>query len=142
MADNKNNISFSLLEIKTDQFALFEENHIENGKIRLSTNLTFGFNPDESVFLISVKYIFEMRKKPFMTIQASCFFMIDKEALKDFKNINKTIFPKGFVAHMAMITVGTSRGILHTKTEGTIFNKYILPTIDVAQLIPEDITFE
>jgi len=142
MADNKNNISFSLLEIKTDQFALFEENHIENGKIKLNTNLTFGFNADDKVFLISVKYIFEMKKRPFMTIQTSCFFTIDNIALENFKAGDKTVFPKGFVAHMAMITVGTSRGVLHTKTEGTIFNKYILPTIDVTKMIPEDLIFD
>ena len=30
-------------------------------------------------------------------------------------------FPKGFVAHLAMITVGTLRGVLHTKTEEYCF---------------------
>lgn len=137
-----NNISFSIVEIKTEQFALFEENHIENGKVNLGTNLTFGLNTNDRVFLVAAKYVFEMKKKPFMTIQTNCYFKIDDNSFKKLEDMGNIIFPKGFVAHMAMITVGTSRGILHTKTEGKIFNKYILPTIDVTQLVPEDLTFD
>ena len=77
-----------------------------------------------------------------MTIQISCFLKIEDSAWESFKLNNQITFPKDFIAHMAMITVGTSRGVLHSKTEGTIFNKYILPTINVAKMIPEDITFD
>jgi len=142
MIKNDNAISFSLSEIKTDQFAIFEENYTENAEISLGTNLTFGLNKEENIFLISAKYTFEIRSKPFLAIQATCFFTIDDSAIKTFRNEDKIIFPKSFVAHMAMITVGTSRGILHTKTEGTPFNKYILPTIDVAKMIPDDVIFD
>lgn len=138
----ENNINFNLLKIKTDQFALFEENHVENGKINLNTSMSFGLNIEDKGFSISVKFIFEIKKKPFMTTQVSCFFQIENTAWESFKVNDKTILPKGFVAHMAMITVGTSRGILHSKTEGTIFNKYILPTLNVAEMIPEDVVFD
>jgi hypothetical protein len=40
-----------------------------------------------------------------------------------------------------MLTIGTSRGILHAKTEGTEFNKFILPTINVNQLVEKDAEF-
>lgn len=135
-------ISFSISEIKTEQFAIFEENHIENDKINLSTSLTFGLNPEENIFTTSTKYTFEVKSKPFLALQVTCFFKIDDDAIQEFENDNKLIFPKGFVAHMAMITVGTSRGILHTKTEGTPFNKYILPTVNVSKMISEDIVFD
>ena len=35
------------------------------------------------------------------------------------------------------MTIGTTRGILHAKTEGTCFNKYVLPTINVTEIIKE-----
>lgn len=54
---------------------------------------------------------------------------------------NTLVIPKGFLRHLAMLTVGTSRGILHAKTEGTCFNKYVLPTINVTLIIKEDATF-
>ena len=40
-----------------------------------------------------------------------------------------------------MITVGTLRGVLHAKTENTEFNEFFLPTINVTDLIKEDIRF-
>jgi hypothetical protein len=53
-------------------------------------------------------------------------------------NTKTIILPKGFVRHLAVLTVGTVRGILHTKTEGTDSNKFVLPTINVADMISDD----
>ncbi len=47
--------------------------------------------------------------------------------------------PKNFAQHIGVITVGTARGILHTKTEGTILNSLIIPSINVLELVPNDI---
>jgi len=41
----------------------------------------------------------------------------------------------------AMLTAGALRRILHAKTEGTSFNKYVLPTINVTGIIKEDAKF-
>lgn len=142
MAENNVNIKFNLIKIKTDQFALFEENHVKKGKINLNTSMSFGLNFEDNAFSISIKFTFEIKKKPFMTTQVSTFFKIDSITWESLKENNQIILPKGFVAHMAMITVGTSRGILHSKTEGTIFNKYILPTLNVAEMVPEDVIFD
>jgi len=38
-----------------------------------------------------------------------------------------------------MHTVGTARGVLHSKTESTPFNGLIIPPINVEQIIQEDI---
>lgn len=141
MADNKE-INFNLLKIKTEQFAIFKENYIPNEEINLNTNLTFGLNQEDKVFLVTPKYTFQMNEKPFMTIQINCFFKIEDKTWKSFIKKKEIIFPKDFVAHMAMITVGTSRGILHSKTEGTEFNELILPTLNVSEMVPEDINFD
>lgn len=140
--EEKNKIGFSLIQIKTDQFALFEENHLDKGKINLNTDLTFGLNAEDKVFLVTTKFTFEMKKKPFMSIQTSCFFQIEKTAWDGFTIGNKTIFPKNFVTHMTMLTVGTTRGVLHSKTEDTIFNQYILPTANVVEMVKGDVVFE
>lgn len=141
MEENKQKIQFNIKSIKTEQFALFEENHLDKGKINLETNLSYGLNTQEMVLLISIKFTFEM-KKPFMTIQVNCSFAIEKASFENMIKDDKLIVSKDFIAHMSMISVGTSRGILHTKTEGTIFNRYILPTINVAQMVPEDAVFD
>ena len=140
--ENNINIGFSLFQIVTEQFALFEENHLEKGKINLGTDLTFGLNKERKVFSVTTKFTFEMKKKPFMSIQVTCFFEIDNISWGNFIEDNKITFPKQFVAHMAMLTVGTARGILHSKTEKTIFNTYILPTTNVVEMIADDVWFE
>ncbi|WP_170857241.1 hypothetical protein [Flavobacterium micromati] len=83
-----------------------------------------------------------MKKKPFITIQLNCNFEIGVESFNDLVVDGKIIIPSWFIAHVAMITVGSSRGILHSKTEGTIFNKYSLPTRNVAEMIPVDAIFD
>jgi len=141
MADNSI-INFGLLKIKTEQFAIFEENFNKNEVINLNTNLSFGLNSNDKVFLITPKYTFENESKPFMAIQISCYFKIEDVTWNSFMIKKQIVFPKDFVAHMAMITVGTSRGILHTKTEGTIFNEFILPPMNVAEMVGEDVLFD
>jgi hypothetical protein len=141
MADNTI-INFGLLKITTEQFAVFEENFNKNEVINLNTNLSFGLNSNDKVFLVTPKYTFENEGKPFITIQISCFFKIDDATWDSFKTKKQIVFPKDFVAHMAMITVGTSRGILHTKTEGTIFNEFILPPLNVSEMVGEDVSFD
>lgn len=141
MADNNTIINFNLLKIKTDQFAVFEENFNKSEIVNLNTNLSFGLNSDDKVFLVTPKYTFEIQGKPFMTVQISCFFKIEDSTWNTFKKKKQIVFPKDFVAHMAMITVGTSRGILHTKTEGTVFNEFILPPLNVSEMIGEDVVF-
>lgn len=70
-------------------------------------------------------------------------FEIDK---KDFSNKVKQddgsyLVTQGLATHFAVLTVGSARGILHAKTEGTVYNQYLLPTIDIKQMIHEDIVF-
>lgn len=43
------------------------------------------------------------------------------------------------MAHLTTIMVGTARGILHAKTENTLFNQFLLPTIDVTELVTDDV---
>ena len=41
--------------------------------------------------------------------------------------------------HLVLLTIGTLRGVLHCKTENTEFEDLKLPTINVNELIPNDI---
>ena len=52
---------------------------------------------------------------------------------------NKLVLAKEFASHLVMLTIGTLRGTLHCKTENTEFNKFILPTINVTELIKSDV---
>ncbi|MFV1977501.1 MAG: hypothetical protein ACC651_17300, partial [Candidatus Scalindua sp.] len=73
--------------------------------------------------------------------QVSCHFEISPESWSSFLNEEKIIFPKNFLTHLTLLSIGIARGVLHSKTDGTEFNKYILPTLNISQMLNEDVEF-
>ncbi len=135
-------IGFNLSKINTQQFAIIEDGFDgNNDKFKIEINLGFGVDTVNRSMLSSVKIQFVQNKKPFLIIEVSCEFDIDKEFWKEFNGENSVTVPKGFMAHLAMITVGTTRGVLHAKTKDTKFNEFVLPTINVSKMIENDGVF-
>lgn len=136
-------INFLLKHIRTEQYALIESVFNESEKINLNTNINFKINSKTNQVGSFVGFTFDQNKNVFLKIQVSCHFKIEEKSWKAFANSASTeiIIPKGFLAHLASITVGTARGVLFAKTDGTSFNKYIIPTINVAEIIKKDAKF-
>jgi hypothetical protein len=134
-------IGFALAAIKTEQFALFEEKYSSKKELNITTSLEFKINEEQKLIGVFATFTFEQAKKTFIKIQVSCHFAIDQNAWESFRKEDVIVFPKNFMAHLTMLTIGTSRGVLHAKTEGTEFNKFILPTINVNQLVDKDAEF-
>jgi hypothetical protein len=134
-------IGFALAAIKTEQFALFEEKYSTKKELNITTSLEFKINEEQKLIGVFATFTFEQAKKIFIKIQVSCHFTIEPNAWKSFINEDWIVFPKNFMGHLTMLTIGTSRGILHAKTEGTEFNKFILPTINVNLLVVNDAKF-
>ncbi len=131
------------MKVSTEQFAIIEEDFNDKGKIRLKTSLRYAADDRQKYVAVFTSFIFDSNTKPFLIVEASCHFQIKDSAWIEMFNseTNTLVVPKGFMCHLAMLTIGTSRGILHAKTEGTCFNKYLLPTINVTQIIKEDAIF-
>ena len=141
--ENSRGIGFSLQKITIEQFAMVPENYQEQCNIRLVTKIKFGIDADARMIAAFTGFIFECDTKQFIILEGGCHFKIEEEAWSEMLiNEGNTLkAPKGFLSHLAMLTVGTTRGILHTKTESTVFNRFVLPTINVAELIPKDLEF-
>ena len=134
-------IGFALAAIKTEQFALFEEKYSSKKELNITTSLEFKINEEQKLIGVFATFTFEQSKKTFIKIQVSCHFNIEPNTWTSFLKDNNVVFPKNFICHLTMLTIGTSRGILHAKTEGTEFNKFILPTINVNKLVDKDAEF-
>ncbi|OXB04393.1 hypothetical protein [Flavobacterium pectinovorum] len=132
---------FALIAIKTEQFALFEENYSSKKEMNVTTSLEFKINEGEKRIGVFATFTFDQTKKPFVKTQVSCHFVIDPNSWKSFIKNDLIIFPKSFIGHLTMLTIGTARGVLHAKTEGTEFNKFILPVINVNELVDKDAEF-
>ncbi len=137
------NIEFALIRITTEQFAIIEEDFIKDSQIRLATNFRFAAERKKQMVAVFTAFKLEANEKPFLIVEGGCHFKIKEDAWMPLfdKKANNITFPKEFIQHLTMLTVGTTRGILHAKTENTCYNKYLLPTINVTEMVKEDITF-
>lgn len=140
MDKKKNPVSFQLSRISTEQFAIIKENYTPEKEIGLGIHLKFGLDQEQKIIAPFVLVQLGIEDKPFLQIEIGAHFEIDDAAWQDFEvDQEKLVIPKGFAQHLVVITIGTLRGVLHSKTENTEYNKYLLPTINVTEIVESDI---
>ena len=140
--ETKKNISFRLLNIVTEQFATFEVENVPDNN-NLKSELQFSINPDNRIVACKMNFQFIHNNQPIVVLSIVCNFDVEEKSWNE--NIissKKIILPRHFLEHLCVITVGTARGVLHAKTENTTFNKYIIPTLNVSNLVEKDVDFE
>lgn len=143
MSESKK-IGFSLNRVTTEQFAIIENAYEDKNPVELNLGSSFIVEKDKKQIANLFKVQFTQNKIPFLILETACYFEISPEAWKEFHDEEKNTItlPKGFAGHLLMLNIGTSRGVLHAKTEDSIFNQFILPTINVNTLINTDVVFE
>ena len=137
----ENTIAFKLTNIETLQFATIKTAIKNEGEIKIKADYGFGVNNEMQQILCKTKFEFQYATKTFIIIEVSCEFQVDVKTWKTYSNKDEIEFPKGLLLHLAMITVGTVRGVLHAKTENTPFNKFFLPTLDITPMVKENLKF-
>lgn len=144
MADPKNKIGFSLNNVTTEQFAIIEEAFNNENPVELNLGSSFAVDTEKKLISNFFKVQFTQEKSPFLILETGCHFKISPDAWEEFFDKKKNILklPQGFAGHLVMLNIGTSRGVLHAKTEDTIFNQFLLPTVNVNSLIDKDVVFE
>lgn len=138
--ENNNPIGFQLIGIRTEQFAIVEQEFDTNKPLEII--IDFNVAKDDTRKVVSVLFLskFLDQDKTIMILECSCHFKIIDESWNSFlESDSKTLkLPQAFITHLAVITVGTARGILHAKTEGTKFNGHILPTLNLTETFTSD----
>lgn len=140
--ENKDQITFGLRKITTEQFAIIESAFDESkSNFELGTQLRFGFNTDKRIITPLLTINFSQDKSPFLLLEIGCHFEIIEDHWGNlFNSETKELnLPMGLARHLVMLTVGTLRGVLHAKTENTPYNKFFIPTINVNDLVKEDL---
>ena len=137
-----NKLGFALTGLRTVSFAIIDTAYKKTGETNLITGLGFGLDVDDHVVTCNARFSFEKKKnQPFLLLEVQALFEIEKnDFLSKIKQDNNSYrLVKGLAIHFAVLTIGSARGVLHAKTEGTPFNEYLLPTINVNDMIQEDI---
>lgn len=141
---NIQDIKFGLRKITTLQFATFDSAAVQDDSINLNFTVSFVVVEEQNVVGCNTKFEFLSKNIPFIALNVQCDFAIAPASWDSFlnKEQKKISIPAAFATHLAFLTVGTARGILHSKTENTPFNKYFLPTLNVSEIIKGDVMID
>lgn len=136
-------ISFQLLRVITNQFAILIDEAPSATGLELQTGIRFMADDKGKSIAAFTRFSFLNKGVLFMVVEGGCIFKILEESWASMLDRNGSTLnaSHGFLAHLTMLAVGTTRGILHAKTENTPFNQFLIPTINVAQMVKEDIKF-
>ncbi len=134
-------VQFRMSRISVEQFAILVE-EAPQAEIVVDSDVSFGVIPNKQVVAVKFNITFTHEDKKLLVMELHCYFNVRPEDWKRFEKENKVVIPKDLLAHFAMHTVGTARGVLYCKTEGTLYNQFIIPPMNVAERIPEDIVID
>ena len=143
MSKKKLPINFSLIHIEDNQFSTFEEMLDVEKPIQQEIGLGFGVDVDNGAIAVSMEFVLHKGEKPLLKQNITCYFQISSEDFdNELKKEKEVVLPCNFGKHLAMLTIGTARGVLFANTKNTPFNKYLIGLINVDDMFNEDIYIE
>lgn len=137
MSEQPVNINFRLINITTEEF---KQNDVdqENGTLDLNFDFQFGVNNEKHFVKTISKFKFLLDKEEVMEIAVSCEFEFEPAGWQFFVKGEQLILPKGLLQELAMFTMNTTRGVLHSRTEGHKYNRLFIPMIG-GEFIKQDL---
>lgn len=136
-------INFSLVHIEDNQFSTFEKMLDVEKPIQQEIGLGFGVDVENAAIAVSMEFVLNKGEKPLLKQNITCYFEISpKDFDSQLRKGKEVVLPCGFGKHLAMLTIGTARGVLFANTKNTVFNKYLIGLINVDDMFNEDISIE
>lgn len=134
-------IQFGMVGINVEQFAILTDAMPPVDEINVSATMNMKYSMSARRIALTITFSYERNHTDKMIIiSVCCEFAIEETGWESMKKDGEIRIPKEVLRHLAVHTVGTTRGILHCKTSGTPFNSLILPPINVEEMIQEDIS--
>lgn len=130
-------IRFNMSRIAVNQFAILVDEYPDKD-ITLSTELSFQYSADTHQISCEIGYRFTTGTDVFLILKSQCEFVIHPDDWAEFMKKDGVTIPKSVLELLAVHTIGTSRGILFCKTEGTPFNRIMIPPINVAGMMKDE----
>lgn len=132
-----------MVKITTTQFAIVGDMCGEIDEI----GIELGFN---------VKYSMDMRRigvSPLLTLKSEnddkllilelfCEFEVHPDDWQGMITDNRLIINKDFLGNLISQSIGTLRGVLYCKTEGTSYSNFVLPSVSISELVNTDAEFK
>jgi hypothetical protein len=134
-------IKFRIAKIETLQFAMLPDFYdLSSDNFDYSFDLNFAFpGVEQKIIACSCLVKYEGKSSPFLILEVGMLFEIENDSWERIIGKNQFILPKETAYHMMSLMVGAVRGILHSETKNTDFNRLILPSINLTKDIDRDI---
>lgn len=129
-------IRFRMIRINVDQFAILSEDK-PSGEISVSISLAFKISNESERIACFLDVSFEKDNIPLMILKMNCEFQVSHDDWNAIEKDGELLIPIELQQILATQTIGVSRGILYSKVEGTPFSNFILPPINVVELLGE-----
>lgn len=152
MEQKKNTtVHAKLLNIKTEQFAIFEENFSEDAtnpegtQLEMGISVGFGGSVEEKGISSSLRFELFQNDKTIILIETSLYFGISDDNWNKFYNKKKNIItlPKSISVGFFSQTIGTCRGVLAEKTYGKKhIEKMYIPLLNATDFVESDIVID
>lgn len=134
-------IKFRMVKINVEQFAILADVAPAEG---LSYTVSVRFRSSTEAKRIGCDFGVEFahNESPILKLNIFCEFQISSDDWEEKINDNKLTITKSELGYFANQTVGVARGIMFCKTEGTPFSQFILPPVNLVNLIKDDFVIE
>lgn len=143
MSEKKLPIKFQLIHIEDNQFSTFEEMLDVEKPIKQEIGFGYGVDVENRSVAVSMEFVLHKGEKPLLKQKITCFFEISPDDFDNqLRNEKEVVLPCWLGKHLAMLTVGTARGVLFANTKNTKFNKYLIGLINVNEMFNQDISIE
>ena len=134
-------VRFRMFRISTGQFAILSTD-APQGDMDINTNMELKHTNDGSAIQVHATFSFNEKEKQVMVLDTTCEFAIHPDDLCSITKERQVVIPKELIDYYIAQTVGTARGILHCKTEGTPFNGIIIPPMNVTGMFKDDMVID
>lgn len=129
-------IPYRIERIETRQFAVFPDKFIHTKTVEVQSSYEFAVSDDISAIRCRSMFHYIQDDQLLLVLEMMTFFSIAPIGIDEIKK--KKHIPVDFLRYMGTIAVGTARGIIHAKTEGTTLNAIVLPPINLVEIIKDN----
>lgn len=130
-------VRFNMSRIAVSQFAILSES-LPQGEMNMLTEISFQYSSESRQIACEAGFRFTHEDNTILVLKVLCEFRIHESDWAGFVRKDGVGIPKSVLEILAVHTVGTSRGILFCKTEGTAFNRLMIPPLNVARMMEDE----
>jgi hypothetical protein len=140
MTDTSPKYQFASVGIRTEQFAIVRQEVDLNNAIEVQTGFKVGGDLQTRVVSVVPLIRFMQGNETLLMLECGCHFVLTEQTWEQCSNPEGQVqIPKELLTHLAVIALGTARGVLHAKTEGTMYNHHVLPALNLTEVFKEDL---